>query len=49
MLKFVEAERRDYLPVFDVQVQDVTDQSAMKLKAEIKYKSNWQQGALKGG
>ena len=47
MLKYVQAERRDYLPVFDVVVQDISDQSSMKLKADIKYKSNWQQGALK--
>lgn len=48
MLKFVQAERRDYLPVFDVMVQDISDQASMKLQASIKYKSNWQQGALKG-
>jgi len=48
MLKFLQVEGRDYLQVFDVQVSELSDQSAMKLKADIKYKSNWQQGALKG-
>ncbi|KAF8326601.1 Mechanosensitive ion channel-domain-containing protein [Cantharellus anzutake] len=47
MLTFVKAERRDYLPVFDVYVIDIPEQTSMKLKAGIKYKSNWQMGALK--
>lgn len=48
MLHFVKEERRDYLPVFDVTVQDIPEQGSMKLKADIKYKSNWQQNTLKG-
>ncbi|KAG8786733.1 hypothetical protein FRC15_010801 [Serendipita sp. 397] len=47
MLAFVKSERRDYLPVFDVIVDTFTDQSKLTVKADIKYKSNWQQGALK--
>lgn len=39
MLKFLEIERRDYMPVFDVLVQDIPEQSTMKLQASIKYKS----------
>ncbi|KAF8313471.1 hypothetical protein DL93DRAFT_2081192 [Clavulina sp. PMI_390] len=47
MLKFIQVQRRDYMPVFDVMVGDISDQGSMKLKVDIKYKSNWQQGALK--
>ena len=68
MLGFVQSERRDYQPLFDIVVlgtcqdrsitdsiynvvlvaKDIPDQEKMTLKAEIMYKSNWQQGALKG-
>jgi len=47
MLAFVEAERRDYQPIFDVKVNDFPEQEKMTLSADIKYKSNFQQGALK--
>lgn len=47
MLKFVTDARRDYQPSFDVVVVDMPEQKKMTLKADIKYKSNWQQGALK--
>ncbi|WVW82398.1 hypothetical protein I302_104405 [Kwoniella bestiolae CBS 10118] len=47
MLKFVKDNSRDFLPVFDVIVDDIPAQGKMVLKADIKYKSNWQQGALK--
>ncbi|KAG8835307.1 hypothetical protein FRC17_004089 [Serendipita sp. 399] len=47
MLAFVKSERRDFLPVFDVVVDSFSDQSKLAVKADIKYKSNWQQGALK--
>ncbi|KAF9520315.1 hypothetical protein BS47DRAFT_1446349, partial [Hydnum rufescens UP504] len=47
MLTFVKVERRDYLPVFDILVLDLPDQTSMLLKVEIKYKSNWQIGGLK--
>ncbi|QRV94149.1 transporter, small conductance mechanosensitive ion channel (MscS) family protein [Ceratobasidium sp. AG-Ba] len=47
MLSFVQAHRRDYLPTFDIVVSDIPDQEKMTLKADILYKSNWQQGALK--
>jgi hypothetical protein len=47
MLKFVESQRRDFIPIFDIVVLDIGDQEKMKLKADIKYKSNWQVGALK--
>ena len=49
MLAFVKTEARDFLPSFDVIVKDIPDQEKMTLSADIKYKSNWQQGALKGG
>ncbi|KAJ7096303.1 Mechanosensitive ion channel-domain-containing protein [Mycena epipterygia] len=47
MLTFVTTERRDYQPVFDVVVVDFPDQDKMTLQADIKYKSNGQQGALR--
>lgn len=47
MLAFVTEERRDYQPIFDVAVVDFPDQEKMTLSAEIKYKSNGQQGSLK--
>jgi small-conductance mechanosensitive channel len=47
MLIFVKENGRDYLPIFDVIVDDIPGQGKMVLKADIKYKSNWQQGALK--
>jgi len=47
MLGFVQSERRDFQPQFDIVVVDIPDQEKMTLKAEIMYKSNWQQGALK--
>ncbi|KAK8866012.1 hypothetical protein IAR55_001163 [Kwoniella newhampshirensis] len=47
MLKFCKDNSRDFLPVFDVIVDDIPGQGKMVLKADIKYKSNWQQGALK--
>ncbi|KAI0063682.1 hypothetical protein BV25DRAFT_1801709 [Artomyces pyxidatus] len=47
MLEFVTKERRDFLPQFDIIVVDIPDQEKMTLKADIKYKSNWQQGAIK--
>ncbi|KAF7315647.1 Mechanosensitive ion channel protein [Mycena indigotica] len=47
MLAFVTAERRDYQPAFDVVVVDFPEQAKMTLSADIKYKGNGQQGALK--
>lgn len=47
MLEFVTQERRDYETVFDVKVKDFPDQAKMTLSADIKYKSNGQQAALK--
>ncbi|KAJ3775029.1 Mechanosensitive ion channel-domain-containing protein [Lentinula raphanica] len=47
MLEFVQNERRDYLPIFDVAVIDFPEQASMSLSADIKYKSNSQQGAVK--
>ncbi|KAL4264733.1 Mechanosensitive ion channel protein [Pleurotus pulmonarius] len=47
MLQFLKEERRDYHPVFDVNILDFPEQEKMKLSADIKYKSNFQQGALK--
>ncbi|TFK75422.1 hypothetical protein BDN72DRAFT_757999 [Pluteus cervinus] len=47
MLEFVQAERRDYQPVFDVSVVDFPNQEKMILSADIKYKSNSQMAALK--
>lgn len=48
MLAFVKEERRDFLPSFDVVVKDIPDQEKLVLSADIKYKSNWQQGSVKG-
>ncbi|KAF8499687.1 Mechanosensitive ion channel-domain-containing protein [Russula emetica] len=47
MLSFVQMERRDFQPSFDIVVLDIPDQAKMTLQADIMYKSNWQQGALK--
>ncbi|KAI0344847.1 hypothetical protein BDW22DRAFT_1326420 [Trametopsis cervina] len=47
MLAFLNSERRDFLPQFDILVVDIPEQTKMTLKADIRYKSNWQQGALK--
>ncbi|KAK4686237.1 mechanosensitive ion channel protein 4/5/6/7/8/9/10, partial [Tremellales sp. Uapishka_1] len=47
MLNFCKENSRDFLPIFDVLVDDIPAQGKMNLKADIKYKSNWQQGALK--
>lgn len=47
MFAFVKSEARDFLPSFDVVVKDFPDQAKMTLSADIKYKSNWQQGAVK--
>ena len=47
MLIFCKENARDFLPIFDVVVDDIPAQGKMVLKADIKYKSNWQQGALK--
>ncbi|KAI0000574.1 Mechanosensitive ion channel-domain-containing protein [Russula vinacea] len=47
MLNFVQMERRDYQPSFDIIVVDIPEQEKMTLQADIMYKSNWQQGALK--
>ena len=47
MLRFVKENHRDFLPVFDVVVDDIPAQGKMVLKADVKYVSNWQQGALK--
>ncbi|KAI1796400.1 Mechanosensitive ion channel-domain-containing protein [Ganoderma leucocontextum] len=47
MLSFLNVERRDYQPIFDVYVIDMPGQEKLTLKADIKYKSNWQQGTLK--
>jgi len=47
MLTFVTTERRDFHPAFDIVVVDFPEQAKMTLQADIKYKSNGQQGALK--
>lgn len=47
MLVFLQANARDYQIVFDVAVVDFPSQEKMTLSADIKYKSNAQQGALK--
>jgi hypothetical protein len=35
------------MPSFDISISDFPTQSSLDLTADIKYKSNWQQGALK--
>jgi hypothetical protein len=47
MLKFLKSEGRDFMAIFDVIVDDLPAQGKMVLKADIKYKTNWQEGALK--
>ncbi|KIL66205.1 hypothetical protein M378DRAFT_186034 [Amanita muscaria Koide BX008] len=47
MLEFLAEEKRDYEHVFDLTVSDFPDQTMMTLVATIKYKSNWQQEALR--
>ncbi|PLW57999.1 hypothetical protein PCANC_00633 [Puccinia coronata f. sp. avenae] len=47
MLDFLKAERRDYTTAFDVNIQDFEGQAKLTLQADIKYKSNWQNEALK--
>ncbi|KAI0675104.1 Mechanosensitive ion channel-domain-containing protein [Trametes maxima] len=47
MIAFLKNERRDFQPIFDVYVVDMPGQEKMTLRADIKYKSNWQQGTLK--
>lgn len=47
MFYFVQSQRRDYLPVFDVNVVDFPEQGKMVLSADIKYKSSSQQSTLK--
>ncbi|KAL6310327.1 Mechanosensitive ion channel-domain-containing protein [Sparassis latifolia] len=46
MIEFLKVDRRNFLPSFDVVVVDMPGQELMTLKADIKYKSNWQQAAL---
>lgn len=47
MLDFLHENRRDFLHVFDVVVDSFPEQGKLVLKAEIKYKTNWQEVALK--
>ncbi|TFK26462.1 hypothetical protein FA15DRAFT_667337 [Coprinopsis marcescibilis] len=47
MLAFVEREKRDYHPAFDVNIKDFPEQDRMTLSVEIKYKSNAQLGSVK--
>lgn len=47
MLGFVQMERRDFQPSFDIVVVDIPDQEKLVLEADIMYKSNWQAGTLK--
>lgn len=47
MLAYVKSERRDFMGQFDVNIVDIPEQSKMILSTSIKYKSNFQQGALR--
>ncbi|GAA6010882.1 hypothetical protein JCM10207_003974 [Rhodosporidiobolus poonsookiae] len=47
MLEFVQQERRDFLPVVDITVQDFPGQGKLSLSCAINYKTNFQNGALK--
>ncbi|KZV95105.1 hypothetical protein EXIGLDRAFT_672416 [Exidia glandulosa HHB12029] len=47
MLAFVKDQRRDFMSAFDVSIVDIPEQGKMILSTSIKYKSNFQQGALK--
>ena len=46
-MEFLETERRDFLPKIDILVKDFPGQSRLSLSADICYRSNWQNGALK--
>lgn len=47
MLAYCKEQRRDFLGQFDVTIVDIPEQNKMVLSTSIKYKSNFQQGALK--
>lgn len=47
MIAFLKAERRDYLPSFDVNIIEFPDQEKMSLTADIMYKSVSQQSGLR--
>lgn len=47
MLIFLKTEARDYRATFDVVVDDMPGQGKLVLKADIPYRTNWQEGALK--
>jgi len=47
MLEFLESEKRDYQPVFNLTVKDIPEQTMMTLTVNITYKSNWQQDTLR--
>lgn len=47
MMEFLTSERRDFNPGFDVMIKDFEGQAKLTLQADIKYKSNWQNGTLK--
>lgn len=47
MLIFLHENRRDFMPIFDVVVDSFPEQGKLVLKSDIKYKTNWQEGALK--
>lgn len=47
MIEFLEVERRDFIPEIDISVKDFAGQGLLTLSADIKYRSNWQNGSLK--
>lgn len=47
MVVFLKEHSRDFLPAFDVTVYDMPGQGKLVLKADIRYKSNWQEVSLK--
>lgn len=47
MLEFIEANRRDFNPSFDITVEDLPEQGRLSLEVPIMYRSNWQNVSLK--
>lgn len=47
MMNFVNEQRRDFMPGVEITIVDFEGQEKLSLKADIKHKSNWQNGALK--
>lgn len=47
MITWIESRGRDFLNGLSILISPLQDQSAISLKLDIRYKSNWQDGPLK--